>query len=385
MSKIGELISRNIPDGIPFQKLGDVAVFQRGTTITKASTSEGEIPVLAGGQSPAYFHSSSNRSGENVVVAGSGAYAGFVSFWQGPIWVSDAFTINPKSTNLLPKYLFYFLKSKQGLIHALKQGGGVPHVYGKDVAKIGIQIPPIEIQLEIVSVLENFVQLEIEIEKELKARKQQYQYFRNKLLSFPQEGVDHFELHEIFDLRNGYTPSKSNSEFWQGGEIPWFRLEDIRENGRVLMQSLQNVPDAAIKGGRKKLFPANSILISTSATIGENALITVPHLANQRFTSMTIKREFEGVLDAKFAFYFSFLLADWCRKNTTVSSFASVDMAGFRKFKFPIPPLVSQREIVQALDSFVELVLSIENELSLRRKQSEYFRNRLVSFKELAA
>ncbi len=74
---------------------------------------------------------------------------------------------------------------------------------------------------------------------------------------------------EIFQLRNGYTPSKSNKEFWENGTVPWFRMDDIRQNGQILNDSLQKVSENAVKGG--KLFPADSIIIATSATIGEHA------------------------------------------------------------------------------------------------------------------
>lgn len=183
-------------------------------------------------------------------------------------------------------------------------------------------------------------------------------------------------LEEIFDLRNGYTPSKSNSEYWEDGTIPWFRMEDIRENGQILNDALQKVATDALKGG--KLFPANSIIVATSATIGEHALITVPYLSNQRFTNLILKTEYSDRFEIKFLFYYCFLLDDWCKNNTTVSSFASVDMNGFRKFQIPIPPLPVQVEIVRILDAFTELTA----ELTARKKQYNYYRDQLLSFKE---
>ena len=95
-----------------------------------------------------------------------------------------------------------------------------------------------------------------------------------KLDEFIQElcpdGVKYLPIPELFITRNGYTPSKANNEFWENGTIPWFRMEDIRENGRILTTATQYVSEKAVKG---KLFPADSIIIATSATIGEHALI----------------------------------------------------------------------------------------------------------------
>ena len=195
------------------------------------------------------------------------------------------------------------------------------------------------------------------------------------------EKVEWLPVAELFYLKNGYTPSKSKKEFWEGGSIPWFRMDDIRQNGRLLNDSLQKVTNEAVKGG--KLFSAKSLIFATSATIGEHALITVPYLANQRFTNLTVKEEYKGTVDIKYLYYYGFLLSDWCKKNTTMSSFASVDMDGFRKFKIPIPcpenpnkSLAIQAEIVRILDAFTALTA----ELTARKKQYNYYRDKLLTF-----
>ena len=197
--------------------------------------------------------------------------------------------------------------------------------------------------------------------------------------------VEWLSLSKVFNLRNGYTPSKTKKEFWENGDIPWFRMDDIRENGRILGNSLQRISSCAVKGG--KLFPENSILISTSATIGEHALITVPHLANQRFTCLALKESYVDCFDIKFLFYYCFSLAEWCRKNTTMSSFASVDMDGFKKFLIPLPcpdnpekSLAIQSEIVRILDKFTALTAELTAELNMRKKQYNYYRDQLLSF-----
>ncbi|MCL1623124.1 restriction endonuclease subunit S [Moraxella sp. Tifton1] len=185
-------------------------------------------------------------------------------------------------------------------------------------------------------------------------------------------------VEQVFDLKNGYTPSKSNPEYWENGVVDWFRMEDIRENGRILNSAFQKVSLNAVKGG--KLFPANSIIIATSATIGEHALITTPFLANQRFTNLALKSSFKDKLDMKFVYYYCFKLCEWCKNNTTMSSFASVDMVGFKKIPFPIPPLSVQTEIVRILDAFTALTAELTAELNLRQKQYQYYRNKLLSF-----
>ena len=138
-------------------KLGDVCELIRGQTITKKTAIEGNIPVIAGGQTPAYYHNQSNRTGENITVSGSGAYAGFISYYNEPIFVSDAFTICAKKdeNKILNKYIYALLKSKQDEIYLLRAGAGIPHVYPKDFANMMIPLPPLDVQKQIVDEIEN--------------------------------------------------------------------------------------------------------------------------------------------------------------------------------------------------------------------------------------
>lgn len=191
------------------------------------------------------------------------------------------------------------------------------------------------------------------------------------------DGVEYKTLSEIFDTRNGYTPSKSNKENWTNGEIPWFVMEDIRKSGNILSNSIHHVSKQGVKGN---LFPENSIIVATSATIGEHALITVPSLANQRFTYLMLKEEFKEQFDIKFLYYYCYKLDEWCLNHLNQGSFASVDMKQFVKFTFPLPALPVQREIVRILDEFTLLSAELSAELAARKKQYEYYRDELLTF-----
>lgn len=197
------------------------------------------------------------------------------------------------------------------------------------------------------------------------------------------EGVEYRELSELFKTKNGYTPSKGNKEFWENGNIPWFRMDDIRQNGGILSRALQNVTEKAVKG---EVFPENSLIVATSATIGEHALITVPSLANQRFTYLLLKEEYKNKFEMRFLYYYCFKLDEYCKSNLNQGNFASVDMGKFSKFKFPLPPLPIQQEIVRILDTFTNLTAELTNklnaELTARRKQYEYYRDELLTFGE---
>lgn len=192
------------------------------------------------------------------------------------------------------------------------------------------------------------------------------------------DGVEFRTMEEVFEIRNGYTPSKNNPDFWEGGTIPWFRMEDIRQNGRILSDAIQHITPAAIKG--KGLFPANSIIIATTATIGEHALVIADSLANQRFTNLTVRKSLSACLLPKFVFYYMFVIDEWCKKNVNAGNFASVDMKRFKKLEFPLPPIEVQTEIVRILDKFTSLEAELEAELDCRKRQYEYYRDKLLSF-----
>lgn len=203
--------------------------------------------------------------------------------------------------------------------------------------------------------------------------------FLEKLLNGAE--VEWKTLDEIFHLKNGYTPSKGVKEYWENGSIPWFRMEDIRENGRVLNTALQKVSEIAVKGG--KLFPANSIILSTTATIGEHALVQVEHLSNQQLTNFSIKEEFLKYLDIKFAFHYFFLIGNQIKKSANFSSLPIVSSKDLKKIQMPIPPLSVQTEIVKILDALTALTSELTSELILRQKQYEYYREKLLSEEEL--
>ncbi len=194
---------------VEWKTLGSIAELKRGTSITKKDVIDGTIPVVAGGRTPAYYHNTSNRDGQTIVIAGSGAYAGFVSWWEEPIFVSDAFTVKPHNI-LLPRYCYHFLMNMQQQLHEFKSGGGVPHVYPRDVSPILIPIPcpdtpekSLAIQSEIVRILDKFTALTAELTAELNMRKKQYNYYRDQLLSFKEGEVEWKTLGEVAVIGTG--------------------------------------------------------------------------------------------------------------------------------------------------------------------------------------
>ena len=193
MSKLRELIDKYCPNGVEYKPLGhkDVSIMQRGTSLTKKDSTEGVYPVISGGKTPAFYCDLFNRNEETITVAGSGAGAGYVQYWNEPIFVCDAFSIKGAG-DVSTKYLYYCLVNMQEKIYATKKGGGVPHVHISSIDKFLVPIPPPPVQEEIVKILDRFAEyaaeLQVELQAELQARQEQYEYYRNKLLTFNEIG-----------------------------------------------------------------------------------------------------------------------------------------------------------------------------------------------------
>ena len=166
-----------------WKKLSEIAVIFKGPYITKKGSKEGNVPVVMGGQKAAYYIDNNNSEGESIVISRSGINAGFVSFWNQPIFVSDGYRIDNKDI-IVKKFLFHFLKSIEGIINSSKKGAGVPHVQSNYLLNILIPLPPLSEQQRIVSILDTFEASISNLEAQLAQRQKQYEYYRNQLLTF---------------------------------------------------------------------------------------------------------------------------------------------------------------------------------------------------------
>ena len=411
MTKLQQLIDTLCPHGVPFKPLAEIGTFIRGNGLQKKDFTDSGVGCIHYGQIYTHYGTFASKTisfvseetanncrkampGDLVIAATSENVDDVCKCvaWLGDEEVaisSDAFVFRH---NLNPKYVAYYFQSdcfqKQKL--PFVTGTKVMRVSSENLAKIIIPIPPMPVQEEIVRILDRFAdysaQLQAELQAELQARKAQYEFYRNHLLAFNDDQIPFKPLGEVFELRNGYTPSKNNPEFWEGGTIPWFRMEDIRENGRILSDAIQHITPAAIKG--KGLFEANSFILATTATIGEHALLIADSLANQQFTNLKVRKSLANLLKTKFIYYYMFIVDEFCKNNTNVSGFASVDMDKLKRMPIPIPPIPVQEKIVAILDRFEALVndlcCGLPAEIEAVNARYEFYRNHLLSFTPLS-
>ena len=129
-----------VPEGWTPSKLGQLAEFKRGKTITKKDAVEGTIPVVAGGLEPAYYCNRSNTAERVITVSGSGANAGFTRMYFERVWASDCSFVDASTTPFL-HFVYCYLKDNKTTIDNMQKGAAQPHVYAKDINSLEISIP----------------------------------------------------------------------------------------------------------------------------------------------------------------------------------------------------------------------------------------------------
>ncbi len=385
MSKIEELIEQLCPNGVKYKELGEVCKFQRGNSITQKDVTAGNIPVIAGGQKPSYYHNTPNRTGETIAVSGSGAYAGFISYWDTPIFMSDSFSVNPVTELIATKYVYYFLKQNQEKIHNTKKGSGVPHVHGSSIAKFQIPIPPILVQKEIVTILDKFTQLEAELEAELDARKRQYKYYRNHLFSFKGKKVEWKSLGEVGKFMRGRRFVK-NDIITEG--IPCIHYGEMYTYYHIWAEKAKSFLNRTLAAKLRVAHPGDIIIVAAGETIEDlgqgvawlgdsdvvihDACFAYSHKQNPKYISHFLQTE---------------LFRSQIKKYVSSGKISSINASGLSKALIPIPSISEQERIVSILDKFDALVhdisVGLPAEIQARRKQYEYYRGRLLDFKDI--
>ncbi|MDE5772366.1 MAG: restriction endonuclease subunit S [Ruminococcus sp.] len=129
-----------VPEGWRIGQLEELGEFKRGKTITKDSVIVGNVPVVAGGLEPAYYHNTANTTAPVVTVSGSGANAGFTRMYHVNVWASDCSFIDINSTNY-PYQIYCYLKANKADLNRLQKGSAQPHVYARDINAMKCLIP----------------------------------------------------------------------------------------------------------------------------------------------------------------------------------------------------------------------------------------------------
>jgi len=381
MNVIEKMIDELCPEGVVFKALGEVCEFKYGKGNTIPTTG-GEYPVYGCNGIVGTHHEFNN---EDSPIIGHIGTAGIVVWGEGKHFVTYNGTIcKTKYRTLLSKYIYYSL-----LILNLPNltKGSQPFLSYGTIKTIKIPIPPIAIQQEIVKFLDTFTTLEAELEAELEARKKQYEYYLDELLTFGDD-VEWKTIKEIFDFKNGLNKGK---EFFGKG-TPIVNFTDVFKNRSLTINDLKGKVEVTSK--EKLLYSAqkNDVFFTrTSETQEDIGMVSalLDDVEDCVFSGFVLRaRPKTDLLNPKFCSYF--LTSHSARKeiirNSTFTTRALTSGKRLSKIPVPIPPLAEQERIVTILDKFDALVndisVGLPAELNARRKLYEYYRNKLLTFKQ---
>ena len=409
MSEIKKLIDRLCPDGVEYKKLGEVAKCYSGATPktgVAAYWENGTIPWMNSGEvnlgrvfqtekkiTQAGFESCSTKMvpPHTVVIAlaGQGKTRGTVAITEIELCTNQSLCAVEVNESIVNSYfLWHYLRGQYQTLRKISSGdgtrGGLNQIM---IRNFEIPVPPIEVQSKIVEILDNFTELEAELEAkleaELEARRKQYEYYRNQLLTFDKVGGARFdvkwmtlgEIGEVCMCKRIMKHQTSDS-----GEIPFFKIGTFGGTpdafiDRVLYEEYKSKFSYPKKG---------DILISASGTIGRAVIFDGKDAYFQDSNIVWIDNN-ESILYNKYLYYLYSIL-DWKTEGGTIKRLYNGNL---KATKIAVPPLEEQQRIVSILDRFEALTTNLQSglpaEIEARRKQYEYYREQLLTFKRKTA
>ncbi|RKV73324.1 MAG: restriction endonuclease subunit S [Alloprevotella sp.] len=355
---------------VEWKELDEVAEVKRGRRLVRKELSEtGRYAVFQNSMTPLGFYNEGNVCGDTTFIISAGA-AGEIGYSTVDFWAADDIYYFLPTTTIYSKYLYYFLLTKQTAIKGQVRRASVPRLAKNAFAKIKIPIPPLSVQQEIVRILDKFTTLEAELEAELDCRKRQYEYYRNKLLSFDMLNRGGNSLNNIFILPLGEVCSVlrgkrlTKRELYEEGSYPVF-------HGGVEPIGYYSKPNREAH---------SAMIINVGASAG-----TIGYSSKEFWSSDgCFCFSHSESLSQRFLYYLLQSMEGFIKAKVRKAGIPTLDSKVIEKIKIPIPPLSEQKRIVSILDKFDTLTNSISEglpkEIALRRKQYAHYRDRLLNF-----
>ena len=389
MSRLNELIQELCPNGVEFKKLGNVCNnITTGKLNANVMEKEGKYPFFTCDAQPFRINKYAFDT-EAILVTGNGSQVGHINYYKGKF---NAYQRTYVLSNFVPKicafFLFYYLKCylKPYILQNCKKGS-VPYITLPILKDFDIPIPPLDVQNEIVRILDTFTSHAAELQAELQARKEQYEYYRNKLLTFDKDdkNVKWMKLGEIGTfIRGNGLQKKDFTETGIGcihyGQIYTYYGTSANTTKSFVAHELANKLVKVKKG--------NLIIACTSENIedvckavvwlGEKDIVTGGHSCvfvhneNPKYISYFFQTDFFSQQKRKYA------------RGTKVIDIKTSDL---EKIIIPILSHKEQQRIVSILDKFEALVNDLTEgipaEIAAVQEQYEYYRNKLLTFKDV--
>lgn len=345
---------------VEWKKLGEVCKVLRGKRLTKSQLNESEgYPVLHGGSTPMGYYEEFNRKANTTVVVNTGN-AGCVFFYDKEFWSSDAcFSLYPNK-EIIDKFLYLYVYGCERILKGKIRAGAMPTIDAKAVEDLLIPIPSLSEQSRIVSILDTFTSSISNLKQQIEERRKQYEYERDLLLDL--EGKEGVEMKKLGDFAEIGTGSSNTQDELESGRYPFFVRSQI------------------VKW--KDDYEFDEIAIITSGDgVGVGKVLHYyegKYALHQRAYRIHVEND---SIVPKFIFYFMQKDFYWyIMSNAYAASVTSVRRPMLINYPIPIPPLSTQSRIVSILDTFEQSISNLEEQLAMREKQYEYYRNQLLTF-----
>lgn len=378
---------------VEWKLLGDASFFEIANNGRKPVKSSlriaGKTPYYGANNIQDYVDGHTH-DGEYVLIAEDGSaslerYS--IQYVTGKFWANNHVHVVRGKTRVNSRFLFHYLHIVNFI--PFLTGGVRAKLTKGQLIEISVPIPcpdntekSLAIQSEIVRILDKFTELTAELTAELTLRKKQYNYYRDKLLSFEECEVEWKTLDEVASFRRGSFPQPYGNSEWYNGEgcMPFVQVADVADFGFRLHRSTKQ-QISKLAQSKSVFVEAGTVIVSLQGTIGRVALTQYDCYVDRtlaiftKYKAAVNKKYFAHQLKAKF---------DLEKEFARGSTLKTITKEEFSKFQIPIPPLEVQNRIVALLDKFDRLTHSIEEglprELELRQKQYEYYRELLFSF-----
>ena len=380
MSKIDEMLKN---EKVEWRKLGEIAYILKGKQFNKRDMLEnGKFPVINGGILPSGFIDIFNSDENTITISQGGASAGFVNFIETRFWLgAHAFSVSPNMKSVekyqygyyyFNRFLFHILKMKQNKLQDSKEGAGIPSISKEQLSSIEIPLVSKKTQEKIVEILDKFTNYVTELQAELQFRTKQYEYYRDMLLSEDylnkiSEKIDKFEnnKYKITTVELGSIVEIKNGKDWKSlstGTIPVYGSGG--NMGIYVDKYAYNKP---------------TVLIPRKGSI-ENIFYLEEPFWN--VDTIFYTQIYEGKIIPKYFYYF---MQNYDLKSlSTDSTRPSLTQQIVNKIKIKLPPIEIQNKVVKVLDKFQTLLEDtkglLPTEIEQRRKQYEYYREKLLTF-----
>ena len=370
MQTIEELIKELKCEKISCKKLDEICLIETGKQLNKTLMSKDYklpdyiYPVYNGGIGPSGYWKKFNVDKDTIIIAQGGS-AGYVNWINENFWAS-AHCFYLKNPNINYRYLYFYLKNNQEKIYALKTSSTIPGISKEKLSNLDIYFPSPIYQQQIVEILDQFTELEAELE----ARKKQYEYWLNFLYN-PEDNT----------IIKNYSTIKLESIciFERGKSI----------NKKLLEEGLIPIVSSGVEPiGFTSQVNRNGEWISVATSgcgAGKNIYYwNVPFYASD---CLTIKSNDEHKLLTKYLYYFLLTKRGTLISNVSDGAIPHIYARNFYNLLINLPPIGYQQKIISILDQFNNLTTNLQDgipaEINLRKEQYQHYLHQLLNFNKL--